>query len=247
MAERAEPFALTYLNAATVNLAFASVVQARRLKQMHCLYADGQAVVWGARWRKHPIAERVNAGDFTEAMVRAVARAGLKLALVGGRPPVPDKADGRPGEAERTAALFKSWAPELNICLTHHGYFQDGEAPALARAIEQADPDLVLLGMGSPRQDQYALDWSKTGRPKVWWCVGALFEYYSGTRRRAPVWLRRAGLEWLFRLALEPARLWRRYLFGNPLFIWRVLRGLPPAGILDSPDSALAQQNRLHL
>jgi N-acetylglucosaminyldiphosphoundecaprenol N-acetyl-beta-D-mannosaminyltransferase len=59
----------------------------------------------------------------------------------------------------------------------------------------------------------------------VIWCVGAMFEYFGGARARAPRWVRRAGLEWLFRLILEPRRLWRRYLVGNVVFVWRVLRG----------------------
>jgi N-acetylglucosaminyldiphosphoundecaprenol N-acetyl-beta-D-mannosaminyltransferase len=223
---RTRPFVVGYLNAATVNMAFASADYARRLSRMDCLYADGQAVVWAARWLGVPIPERVNAGDFTAELMRALAAEGLKLALVGGRP-----AQGAtPSEAERAAAIFRSWAPGLQLVYTHHGFFTAAEAPALAAALEAADPDLVLLGMGSPRQERWAQEWAAAGKPRAWWCVGALFEYYAGTRRRAPVWLRRAGLEWLFRLALEPARLWRRYIIGNPLFVFRVLRGKSAPG-----------------
>lgn len=227
MRERSAPFVVSYLNAATVNLAFASPVQARRLAQVNCLYADGQAVVWASRWLGRPIVERINAGDFTPAVIQAMARDGLKLALIGGRP----AAAGQPGEAERAAQRFQSWAPGLSICLIHHGFFAPEEAPAVSQAIERADPDLVLLGMGSPRQEACALEWSRAGAARAWWCVGALFEYYAGTRARAPQWMRRAGLEWLFRLSLEPKRLWRRYLIGNPLFLWRIWRGWPPEGI----------------
>lgn len=224
---RTAPFVITYLNAATLNLAYERPDQARRLQQMDCLYADGQAVVWGARWLKHPIPERVNAGDFTIAMTQMLARAGLKLALVGGRPPLA----GQMGEAEQAAQIFRRWAPSLKVVYTHHGYFKDEEAESVRQGLEAADPDLVLIGMGSPRQEAFALEGSRAGRARVWWCVGALFEYYAGTRLRAPVWMRRAGLEWIFRLTLEPGRLWRRYLLGNPLFVWRVLRGRPPRGL----------------
>lgn len=232
--ERSAPLTAAYLNAATVNLAFENADYARLLARMSLLYADGMAVVWAARRLGRPIPERVNAGDFTREFMLQAARQGLRLALVGGRPARPGEGSAsESGEAERAAALFRQWAPGLQIVLTHHGYLDDPAASAAAAAaIERADPDLVLLGMGSPRQEERALAWAAAGRPRAWWCVGALFEYYAGTRARAPIWMRRAGLEWVFRLALEPGRLWRRYLIGNPAFIFRVLRARPPAGLI---------------
>ncbi|MCL5269386.1 MAG: WecB/TagA/CpsF family glycosyltransferase, partial [bacterium] len=116
--------------------------------------------------------------------------------------------------------------------LAEHGYFNEVDARRILEAIELANPDVVLIGMGTPRQEHWALMWSAADRrPRVWWCVGALFEYYAGTRGRAPVWMRRTGLEWVWRLALEPGRLWRRYLLGNPRFLWRVWRGRPPRSL----------------
>lgn len=215
-----------YLNAAQVNLAYADRAHGRHLAAMDILYADGQAVVWGGRLHHVPVAERINAGDFTHELIDALADRGLRLALVGGRP-----ADGTtPAEAERAAATFRQWRPDLQIVLTLDGYFPECDAPGVLKRIDDADPDLVLLGMGAPLQERRAIAWAAAAqRPRVWWCVGALLEYYAGTRLRAPVWMRRAGLEWTVRLALEPGRLWRRYLIGNPLFIARVLRGRPPA------------------
>jgi N-acetylglucosaminyldiphosphoundecaprenol N-acetyl-beta-D-mannosaminyltransferase len=90
--------------------------------------------------------------------------------------------------------------------------------------INAARPDLLIIGMGVPRQERWLwAHWEQLEVP-VAWCVGATFDYYAAEFPRAPVWMRRAGLEWLFRLALEPRRLWRRYLIGNPRFVWRVLR-----------------------
>lgn len=212
---------ISYLNAATANLAWEQPEQAARLARMDALYADGQAVVWAARWLGAPIAERINAGDFTEVLMRRLAEGGLRLALVGGRPGQGE----RPAEADLAAAQFRRWAPPLKIVFTHHGYIQDAQQEArMLAGLEAADPDLVLVGMGAPLQERRALAWAPQGRPRVWWCVGALFEYYAGTRARAPRWMRRAGLEWLFRLMLEPGRLARRYLIGNPLFVGRVVR-----------------------
>lgn len=210
-------FTAGYLNAAQVNLAFADRDQARALAALDCLYADGQAVVWASRRTGPGVPERINAGDFTRRFFERAAAAKLRVALVGGRP----------GEAERAAEIFRSWRPEFNFVYMHAGYLDDAQSAAVGTELEAADPDLVIVAMGAPRQERRAIEWSRSGRPRAWWCVGALLEYYSGTRARAPVWMRRAGLEWLFRFALEPARLWRRYLIGNPLFVWRVLRGKP--------------------
>ena len=91
---------------------------------------------------------------------------------------------------------------------------------------EKARPDLVLVGMGVPNQESWLEENWPNLAPRVYWCVGALFEYYSGQRARAPRWLRRIGLEWAFRLVLEPQRLWRRYILGNTLFTLRVLKCL---------------------
>lgn len=224
---RAASFTVAYFNAATVNMAFADAEQARRMAAFDYIYADGMAVVWAARKLGGAVPERVNAGDFTPEFMRAMAARGLKLALVGGRA----AGDGKPAEADAAAAIFRGWAPGLEIVFTHHGFYEAAEA--VRAQLEEAAPDVVMLGMGSPRQEIAALDWAGRGAPRVWWCVGALFEYYAGTRWRAPVWIRRIGMEWLVRLVLEPGRLWRRYVIGNPVFIWRVMRGKAPKGIIN--------------
>lgn len=211
-----------YFNAATTNLALEDPELAALLPRFDCLYADGQGVVRAARRLGAPVAERINAGDFVVELLRRCAGAGVAIGLVGGRP----------GEAAGFAGRARELAPGVRIVVALDGYFDEAEetrSGAVRAAIEAADPDLVIVGMGSPRQERWAVRWADAaaregGRGRAWWCVGALFEYYAGTRARAPVWARRAGLEWLFRLALEPRRLWRRYLIGNPKFLLRVER-----------------------
>ncbi len=220
---RQAPFTVGYLNAAQVNLAFADPAHARALADLSCLYADGQSIVWTSRRFGEGLPERINAGDFLREFLESAAREGLRLAIVGGRPD-PAGGNGPASEVARAAAVFQDWAPALTLAYLHHGYLDDAAAARVGAELDAADPDLVLVAMGAPRQERRALEWAAQGRPRVWWCVGALLEYYSGSRRRAPVWMRRAGLEWLFRLAQEPLRLGGRYLVGNPLFLWRVWR-----------------------
>ncbi len=220
-----------YLNAAQFNQAFENPRLAAHLRAMDCIYADGQSVVWAARWLGRPIPERINAGDFARELVEEFSSRGLKIALLGG---LPEKRGGDLSDSEvaQAASRFRKWDSGVEIVFTHHGYFDitSDRAEMIREDLEKADPDIVMVGMGAPRQEELLHAWSGLGYPRVWWSVGALFEYHAGTRARAPRWMRRAGLEWLVRLALEPGRLWRRYLVGNPLFIWRVFRNQGPPG-----------------
>jgi N-acetylglucosaminyldiphosphoundecaprenol N-acetyl-beta-D-mannosaminyltransferase len=204
---------VTYLNAACSNIAVDDAEYKAILDSADCVYADGQAIVWAAKAMGDELPERVNAGDFTIKFCEELAARGLKLALVGGRP----------GVAEKAVEVWKQRVPDLQVVGCWDGFFDD-EGEAVAREVAASGADVLLMGMGVPLQEKWA--WSR--RPalgvKVIWCVGALFEYYGEGRARAPVWVRRVGMEWFFRLMLEPRRLWKRYLVGNVRFVWRVMR-----------------------
>lgn len=208
------PLRVAYLNAHTSNLAARLPALRAILGRCDLVYADGQAVVWGARLLGVRAPERVNAGDFIVRFLRECSARGIRLYLLGGAP----------GLAARAAEAWLRLAPGLRIAGLCDGYFAPGESEAVARAIRDSAADLVLVGMGSPRQEEWMDRWGAESGARVVWCVGALFEYFAGVRRRAPLWMRRCGFEWLFRLALEPGRLWRRYLVGNVRFCLRVTR-----------------------
>jgi N-acetylglucosaminyldiphosphoundecaprenol N-acetyl-beta-D-mannosaminyltransferase len=197
-----------------VNLASDDPTQRERLGRFDLLYADGQSVVWAARFLGVEVPERVTAGDFIAPFCQRCAERGVRLFLIGGQP----------GVAEQTARLWREAAPGLQVVGTAHGFLNETQETALIETIAHAAPDVILVGMGSPRQEIWAERWAGALAPARLWCVGALFEYSGQGRPRAPRWMRHLGLEWLFRLVLEPVRLWKRYLIGNPLFIGRVLR-----------------------
>ena len=91
-------------------------------------------------------------------------------------------------------------------------------------AIHRADPDLLWIGMTAPKQEKWAYaHWSQMNVHCHVGTIGAVFDFYAGTLRRAPEWMQRCGLEWLFRLLCEPRRMWRRYIFGNAEFLARVV------------------------
>jgi N-acetylglucosaminyldiphosphoundecaprenol N-acetyl-beta-D-mannosaminyltransferase len=207
------PRTVGYLNAHMVNLAADDATQRERLNRFDLLYADGQSVVWAARFLGLEVPERLTAGDFLAPFCQRCVERGLRLFLIGGQA----------GVAEETARLWSEAAPGLQVVGTAHGFLNETQEAALIETIVHAAPDVILIGMGSPRQEIWVERWAAALAPARLWCVGALFEYSGQDRPRAPHWMRRLGLEWLFRLALEPARLWKRYLIGNPLFIGRVL------------------------
>ncbi|MCX7717779.1 MAG: WecB/TagA/CpsF family glycosyltransferase [Candidatus Sumerlaeaceae bacterium] len=208
------PVFVTYLNAWCSNVAARDPEYADILRAADAVYADGQAVVWASALLRRPVPERVNAADFIVDLCQRFARAGVSIYLLGSQD----------GVAARAAEALTRQAPGLRVVGAAGGYWSDNGSAAAA-AVAAARPDVLLVGLGVPMQEKWA--WSR--RPefhaRVIWCVGAMFEYFGGARARAPRWVRRAGLEWLFRLILEPRRLWRRYLVGNAVFVWRVLCG----------------------
>ena len=136
-----------------------------------------------------------------------------------------------PGVAADAAERLHRWYPPLDVAGTHHGYFELGSEHD-ERVIEDINarrPDIVLVGMGSPKQELWVQRNAHRVDTDVLWTVGALFDYVSGRVPRAPAWLADNGLEWIFRLAIEPQRMWRRYLLGNPVFVSRVMAQAPPA------------------
>ncbi|WP_367322972.1 WecB/TagA/CpsF family glycosyltransferase [Streptomyces sp. HUAS ZL42] len=116
-----------------------------------------------------------------------------------------------------------------------------GELQQQVEAIRTAAADIVWVGLGTPKQDRWAADLCAQ-LPVVAVAVGAAFDFVAGTKPQAPLWMRRSGLEWLFRLCCEPRRLWRRYLFGNTRFLWGVTRQAAGDGITASPLAATGKR-----
>jgi len=201
-----------YVNAANFNLAASNNRYAEVLRSANLVYADGQSVVWASRYLGSPLPERVNAGDFFDRFCEACARQQLALYFLGSPP----------GVAQQAAQNLVARIGNLRILGARDGYFDPALSGAIVAEINHLAPEILVVGMGAPRQEFWVAEHLDRLNVGVTWCVGALFEYVAGATRRAPVWMRKAGLEWAFRLVLEPRRLWRRYLVGNWLFLWRV-------------------------
>lgn len=178
---------------------------------------DGMPLVWLSRLAGHAHVSRVYGPDLMLAEMEASQSSGHRHFLYGGRQ----------GVADRLAEAMRRRFPGIEIAGTMTPPM--GSARELCNAqtadrINQAGADIVWVGVSSPKQEQ----WMSCMRPMleapVLIGVGAAFDFHTGTVRQAPRFMQRAGLEWLFRLALEPRRLWRRYLVDNPWFLFEVAR-----------------------
>lgn len=187
---------------------------------------DGMPLVWVSRlWGQRHV-RRVYGPDLMLALCAHGVRRGYRHFLYGGGD----------GVAERLAAQLQDRFPGLDIVGTYTPPFRPltpDEDTAVVAQINAAQPDVVWVGLGMPKQERWMHDHVGQLTAPTLIGVGAAFDFHAGLKPQAPRWMQRAGLEWLFRLATEPRRLWKRYLHHNPRFVWFVLLQslglLPPA------------------
>lgn len=190
--------------------------------------ADGMPLVWASRLLGPSLPEKVSGSDLLLPLMQLAAQRRWRVYLVGGGPGVADET-GQRLRAEHGVQIVGTDSPVVG---------PDGAADRSERTLERlraARPDLVLVALGTPKQERWIDRFADQLAPAVVIGVGASFDFLTGRIRRAPAWMSRAGLEWLFRLALEPGRLWRRYLVDDPAFIGIVARSRRAARAQASP------------
>lgn len=136
------------------------------------------------------------------------------------------------GSSEKVLGLIKERAakdyPHLEVVTYSPPYkpeFSEEDNRAIIKAINDADPDLLWIGMTAPKQEKWTYQhWKELNIHCHVGTIGAVFDFYAGTAKRAPLWWQEHSLEWLYRLLKEPRRMWRRYLLGNPLFLWNIIK-----------------------
>jgi N-acetylglucosaminyldiphosphoundecaprenol N-acetyl-beta-D-mannosaminyltransferase len=181
-------------------------------------FPDGKSVVWANRWlhrKQRPPTQRVYGPDLFCNVFELGALVELRHYLIGGTPQV---------LADLQERLHRRF-PGVLIAGAESPPFREpseGERRDQIDRIRDADAQIVWLGLGTPKQDREAA-WIAAHLPVAVAAVGAAFDFVSGHKPQAPPWMRDNGLEWLFRLASEPRRLWRRYLYGNARFLWCVI------------------------
>jgi N-acetylglucosaminyldiphosphoundecaprenol N-acetyl-beta-D-mannosaminyltransferase len=186
------------------------------IRDAHLLTADGQSVVWASRLLGRPLPARVAGADLMVALLAHAAERGYSVYLLGARDEV----------VRACIDRARAHHPTLRIAGHRNGYFRADEEPAVVEQIRAAKPDILFLGFGTPAKEYFMhRRHRELGVPFVMG-VGGTFDVYAGLVRRAPRWLQKTGLEWAFRLAQEPRRMWKRYLVGNSRFVWLVAKEL---------------------
>jgi N-acetylglucosaminyldiphosphoundecaprenol N-acetyl-beta-D-mannosaminyltransferase len=204
-----------YVNAHVLNQSLEQPALRTALNEADLVYCDGYGVRLAAKALEVQIPHRMTGADWIWDFAGLCEAMGLSIYLLGSEP----------GYAAEAAERLGARHPGLRIAGAHHGYFEVGSAhdERVLEDINDRRPDILLVGMGTPKQELWVQRNAARLEVGVLWTVGALFDYVSGHTPRAPGWLADNGLEWIFRLAIEPQRMWRRYLLGNPVFVSRVL------------------------
>jgi N-acetylglucosaminyldiphosphoundecaprenol N-acetyl-beta-D-mannosaminyltransferase len=174
---------------------------------------DGQPLVWALNLLGHRMADRVYGPDLMDRACARAALTGQRFYLYGGR----DQ-----GALAQLGRVLRQRHPGLQIVGGHVPPFReltDAEEEAIAADIGRSGADVVWVGIGVPKQEKWMARMRHRLNAPVLVGVGAAFDFHAGLIRQAPAWMQRLGLEWLFRLACEPRRLWRRYLRYNPRFV----------------------------
>jgi N-acetylglucosaminyldiphosphoundecaprenol N-acetyl-beta-D-mannosaminyltransferase len=198
------------------NALFRSVLHAANLAT-----PDGFGLLLAARWLGTPLRGRATGVALVQRIAALAAARGYRLFLLGAAP----------GVAEEAAAVLRARHPRLHIVGCFAGTPHPRHEPFLRQIIAATRPDVLFVAYGHPRQDLWIARNQPALRVPLAMGVGGVYDYLSGRVPLAPAWVRRIGLEWLYRLARQPRR-WRRILVAVPLFLWAVLRrgrrGPPP-------------------
>lgn len=205
---------VTFVNPHCLNVAYVDDEYRRALDRSARILPDGIGIHLGCRLLGTGLLDNVNGTDLFPRLCERLASQSLSLFLLGGAP----------GVAREAAAAMIEQYPGLSIAGTRDGFFKPEDAPRIVAKINDSGAAFLLVGMGVPRQEKWLAEQHDALRVPVRLAVGGLFDFYSGRIPRAPAWLREIGLEWAWRLAQEPGRMWRRYVIGNPLFLYRVWR-----------------------
>jgi N-acetylglucosaminyldiphosphoundecaprenol N-acetyl-beta-D-mannosaminyltransferase len=190
------------------------------LRKCDLLVADGQSVVWASHLLRQPLPERIAGIDLFEDLLELANIEGWSIYLLGAKPDVLHDLEERLGER----------FPGLHVVGRRDGYFEAEEAEAVVKDIRDCRPDMLFLGMPSPKKETFLADYRDRLDVPVMHGVGGSFDVLAGRTKRAPLIWQNAGMEWAFRLLQEPRRMWRRYLHTNSMFVLLTLRELGSLG-----------------
>lgn len=208
------------INAHSYNTSLKDSLFAEALKNGDALIPDGASIVKACKWikAKSQPKERIAGWDlFTLEMDRLNQKGGKCFFM---------------GSSEKVLSLIKERAKIIYPNITIESYsppykpiFSETDNKAIINAINKANPDLLWIGMTAPKQEKWIYShWGELNINCHAGTIGAVFDFFAGTMERAPIWWQKHSLEWLYRLIKEPKRMWKRYIIGNTLFIYYMIK-----------------------
>lgn len=210
------------VNAHSYNVAQKDEEYAEALTEGGYLLPDGASIVAACRWLKgvSQPKERIAGWDLFAFEMEKLERKGEKLRVMfmGSSVKVLDRIRERAAVEYPNLSVFTYSPPYKKV-------FSDKDNRAIIAAINEVKPDLLWIGMTAPKQEKWTWQhWKELNIECHVGTIGAVFDFYAGTAKRAPIWWQKHSMEWLYRLIKEPKRMWRRYVIGNPLFLWNILK-----------------------
>jgi N-acetylglucosaminyldiphosphoundecaprenol N-acetyl-beta-D-mannosaminyltransferase len=204
-----------FVNAHNLTQAYYDLQYRSILRKTNYIYGDGIGIYFAGKVTHQQISDNINGTDLFPLICELCEREKYTVYFLGSAP----------GIVEKMAQNIKKKYPMLVIAGTHHGYFDnESNGGYIINEINRTETKILFVGMGTPKQEKWIYDNYQSLNFNVAIGVGGLFDFYSGSKLRAPLFIRKLHLEWLFRLLYEPRRLWKRYIIGIPLFIYRVLK-----------------------
>ncbi|MCS6918719.1 MAG: WecB/TagA/CpsF family glycosyltransferase [Fimbriimonadales bacterium] len=210
--QRREPSLVITADANAILIALQDAEFHELMETAPLITADGAGLIWAGKRLGQPFPERVSGVDLVEQLTRLSHEKGYRLYFVGAAH----------GVAERAAQNLLAQYPQAQIVGAQHGYFQPTDEPAILAQIAAARPDVLLVGMGMPRQEKWAWRHRFAHGAPVMIGVGGSFDVYAGVVKRAPRWMQRTGCEWLWRLLQDPRKI--KKVRNLPKFAWQVWR-----------------------
>lgn len=207
---------VAFLNPHCFNLSVRNNDYKKALHNADILFPDGIGIQLATKLTGDVLKDNVNGTDLLPLLCKDAQEKGMTIGLLGGKP----------GVAAKTRENLLAQFPHLRIPFAEHGYFEkdSAEEQQVMERINECAPDVLLVAMGVPTQEIWIGKNIQKLDVGVAIGVGGLFDFYSGTIARAPVWIREIGLEWMWRVAMEPQRMFLRYFIGNPLFLYHIVQ-----------------------
>lgn len=177
--------------------------------------ADGQSIVWAARFLGMSLPERVAGIDLMQGLILLASERGYKCFFLGAKEKV----------VRKVVEIYKNKYKSLSIAGYRNGYFNEHEEPEVARQIAESGAQLLFVAITSPRKETFLYKYRDVlSNVNFTMGVGGSFDVVAGYTKRAPRWMQDIGMEWFYRLMQEPKRMWYRYLIGNTKFLWIILK-----------------------